>query len=93
MEALTLVHLGPRLVPVAVRHARLGLSWTVLRVLEDFTTPRYHDAVGTPAETRRFRVRASGPLPGNPAQDGEFVLLVRRYGDRPRWWISPEAGS
>jgi hypothetical protein len=82
-----------RLVPVAIRHARLGMSWTVLGVLEDFTTPRYHDAVGTPAETRRFRLRVNGPLPGRPSEDGEFVLLVRRYGDRPGWWISPEAGS
>jgi hypothetical protein len=34
-------------------------------VVEDWTTPRYHDAVGTAAETRRFRVRVSGPLPGH----------------------------
>jgi hypothetical protein len=51
-------------------------------VLEDWTTPRYYDAVGTPAETRRFRVRVSGPLPGNPSEKGEFVMTVRRYGDR-----------
>ena len=90
MEALAVVDLGPRLVPVAIRHARLGLPWTVLAVLEDWTTPRYHDAVGTPAETKRFQVRVSGPLPGRPSQTGEFVMMVRRYGDRPGWWISPE---
>ena len=22
-------------------------------------------------------------------EDGEFVMVVRRYGDRPGWWISP----
>jgi hypothetical protein len=93
MDVPALVDLGPRLVPVAVRHARLGLSWTVLQVLEDFTTPQYPDAAGTPAEARRFRLRVSGPLPGSPAHDGEFVLLVRRYGNRPGWWISPDAGS
>jgi hypothetical protein len=70
VEALALVDLGPRLVPVAVRHARLGLSWTVLRVLEDFTTPRYRDAAGTPAETRRFRLRVSGWRPKPAAMPG-----------------------
>jgi hypothetical protein len=34
-----LVDLGPRLVPV-IRHARLGLTWRVTRVFEDWTTPR-----------------------------------------------------
>jgi|SRR5215468_9433183 len=90
MEVSALVDLGPRLVPVTIRHARLGLAWRVTRVLEDWTTPRYYDAVGTMAETRRFRVRVSGPLPGNPSEEGEFVMTVRRYGDRPGWWISPE---
>jgi hypothetical protein len=51
------VDLGPHLVPIAIRHARLGLSWTVTAVLENWTTRRYHDAVGTPSQTRRFQVR------------------------------------
>ena len=89
MEAAALVDLGPHLVPVAIQHARLGLTWRVPQVVEDCTTPRYHDAAGTPAETRRFRVRVSGPLPGTPSEEGEFVMTVRRYGDRPGWWISP----
>ena len=59
-------------------------------MLEDWTTLRHYDAVGTPAEMGRFRVRVSGPLPGNPSEKGEFVMTVRRYGDRPGWWISPE---
>ena len=82
--------LGPGLTPTAIRHAGLGLSWTVLAVTEKWTTPRYHDSVGTPTETRRFRVRVSGPLPGDPTAAGEFAMTVRRYGDRPGWWISPE---
>jgi hypothetical protein len=68
-------------------------GWTVLAVLKDWTTPRYHDAVGTPAETKRFRVRVRGPLPGNPSQDGEFVMAVRRYGDRAGWWIGPDGSA
>jgi hypothetical protein len=90
MEAPAIVDLGPRLLPAAIRHTRLGLSWTVLAVLEDWTTPHYYSAVGTSAETKRFRVRVSGPLPGNPVLTGEFVMLVKRYGDRPGWWASPE---
>lgn len=89
MESPAVVSLGLHLVPETIRHARLGLSWKVLTVLENWTTRRYHNSVGTSAETKRFRVRVSGPLPGNPSTDGEFVLIVRRYGDRPGWWISP----
>src|SRR5262249_19882333 len=82
--------LGSRLTPVAIRHAQLDLSWKVLQLLEDWTTPRYHDAVGMPAETKRFVVRVRGPLPGNPSCDGEFTMTIRRFGDRPGWWASPE---
>jgi hypothetical protein len=93
VEATAIVELGPYLRPRAIRHAGLGLSWTVLAVLEDWTTPRYHDAVGTPALTKRFRVRVTGPLPGRPSRDGEFTMIIRRYGDRPGWWASPEPAS
>jgi hypothetical protein len=58
------VDLGPRLVPVTIQHARV--TW----VLEDWTTPRYYEAVGTPAETRRFRVRVSGPLAASSRTGG-----------------------
>jgi hypothetical protein len=92
MEAPALVELGPRLTPTAIRHAaRLDLAWGILALLEDWTTPRYHDAVGTPAETRRFRVRVHGTLPGKPSASGEYIMIVRRYGDHPGWWIGPEA--
>jgi hypothetical protein len=90
MEAPAAVDLGSRLAPIAIRHARLDLSWQVLRVLEDWTTERYYEVVGTPEEMKRFRVRVSGPLPGQPAETGEFVMTVRRYGDRAGWWMRPE---
>jgi hypothetical protein len=67
------------------------LSWTVTAVLEDWTNAADHDALATPAETKRFRVRVSGPMPGDPSADAEFIMMVRRYGDRPGWWISPAA--
>lgn len=90
MEAPAIVELGPGASPVAVRHARLDLSWEVVQVLEDWTTTRYHNAVGTAAETKRFTVRVRGPMPGNPSAEGEFVMLIRRYGDRAAWWIAPQ---
>jgi hypothetical protein len=90
VEAPAIVHLGPHLTPEAVRHAEPGLSWTVLAVLEDWTTPRYSDDAGTPMETRRYKARVTGPLPGRPAGPGEFTMIIRRYGDRPGWWICPE---
>ena len=92
-EAPAVVELGSRLVPVAIRHARLDLSWSVLAVMEDWTTPRYHAVHGTPEETRRFRVRVRGPVPSRPSSDGEFEMVIRRYGDRPGWWISPEPAT
>ena len=90
MEASAIVDLGPRAVPVAIRHARLDLSWEVVQVLEDWTTRRYHDAVGTAAVTKRFTVRVRGPLPGRPSETGEFVMIIRRYGNRGSWWVAPE---
>lgn len=89
MEAPAVVDLDPRLMPVAIRHAALGLSWSVLAILEDWTTPAFYEDRGTPLETRRFRVRVTGPLPGRPSEAGEFEMIVRRYGDRPGWWINP----
>ena len=90
MEAPAIVDLGPRLTPVGIRHARLDLSWLVLQVLEDWTCRHYHDVIGTAAVTKQFTVRVRGPLPGNPSAEGEFVMLIRRYGDRAAWWIAPQ---
>ena len=76
--------------PDTIWHARLSLRWEVRRVLEDWTTPLYWEVLGTPGETRRFRVVVSGPLPGRPWESGEFVMVVRRTADRPGWWIAPD---
>ena len=47
----------------------------------------------TPAEDPAYR-----PTPGSALAEtksshrqwGEFVMIVRRYGDRDGWWITPE---
>lgn len=90
MEAPAVVDFGPRLMPAVIRHAELSLSWSVLAVLEDWTTPAFYEDRGTPLETRRFRVRVTGPLPGRPSEAGEFGMLLRRFGDREGCWICPE---
>ena len=90
MEARAVVDLSASLVPLTIRHADLDLSWSVLDVLEDWTTPSFHDDRGGPMETKRLKVRVTGPLPGRPSKTGEFSMIVRRYGDRPGWWICPD---
>lgn len=91
MEAPAIVDPSYRLTPLSIRHASLELPWSVLAVLEDWTAPRYSEVAGSPLETKRFLVRVRGPLPGKPSEDGEFLMILRRYGDRDGWWISPEA--
>jgi len=54
----------------------------VLRVLEDKTCRSYYDTVGTTAGRRSGPVHVLEPTPGGPAEIGEFVLVIRRLGDR-----------
>jgi len=70
--------LGPHLTPVSIRHPGLGLTWTVLAVLENWTTFAVPRLGRYAAETKRFRVRVSGPLPGDPSAVGEFVMVIPR---------------
>jgi len=89
-EAPAVVDLASHLTPLSIRHGRLDFEWSVLAVLEDWTDPRYSEVAGTPLESKRLRVRVRGPLPGMSSEEGEFVMIVRRYGDRDGWWIAPE---
>lgn len=50
VEAPAVVDLGPHLTPVVIRHATLGLSWTVLQLLENWTTPTYRVVIGKPGD-------------------------------------------
>src|SRR5215470_15828264 len=34
------------------------------------------------------QLRVCGPLPGRPAESGEFTMEVSLYGDPPGWWIT-----
>jgi hypothetical protein len=33
-------------------------------------------------------LKVSGPLPGRPAERGEFVMEVSAYGKPSGWWIT-----
>jgi hypothetical protein len=55
------------------------------------------DPSGWPGETyqkpvvqKRYRLRVFGPLPEQPEQLGEFVMIATSYGNRDHWWIKPE---
>jgi hypothetical protein len=43
-----------------------------------------------PVVEKWYRLRVFGPLPGQPDQLGEFVMIANAYGNRDRWWIRPE---
>jgi hypothetical protein len=76
--------------PVMVRHARLGLTWRVVEVLEAWTHPHYLSVTfPEPAERRRYRLKVQGPLPWQPGEQGQFAVLVRLWRDRRGWWMMP----
>ena len=78
-----------------IHGTRSELSWLVWEVLEKWAMPYpQRPARDSHAEVDRFRVRVGGPLPGRPAEYGNFVMIVRRYADDPpgAWWISPGPG-
>lgn len=90
MEAPAIVDLSAQLIPLSIRHAELDLRWAVIEVVEVWTTPAFGEDLGGPLELKRYRLRATGPLPGRPSAVGEFEMVVRRLGDRQGWWARAE---
>ena len=91
MEAPAIVDLIGQLVPLTIRHAELDLVWSVLELLEVWTTPDFEEDLRSSMELKRYRVRVTGPLSGHPSETGEFTMIVRRLGDSPSWWAGPGA--
>lgn len=88
-EASALVDLTRDGTPDFIRHADHDLRWMVWETLDTWCDPDpARSAAGTEAE--RHRVRAYGPLPWRPSENGDLVLAVRRYSGEEGWWISPE---
>ena len=44
--------------------------------------------LGKPDLIKWWLLKVSGPLPGRPAELGEFIMEVSLHGDRPGWWIT-----
>jgi hypothetical protein len=93
-EVAAVVRLGPRLTPASISHAgRPELSWIVWYTLDSWriSPAGWFRARGTPAVLERHRVLVAGPVPGEPGEFADYVLVVSRYGDQPcRWWMRPE---
>ena len=88
-EARAVVDLTRAGQPDFIHHAQADLRWMVWETLDSW---RDSDPAGSGpgTEAERHRVRAYGPLPWRPSENGDLVLIVRRYTGQDGWWISPE---
>jgi hypothetical protein len=67
-----------------------GLVWRVCAVLCGWQHPAPAPVQATmPGMVRCWRMRVRGPLPGDPAHVGEFVMTARTHGNRPGWVFRP----
>jgi hypothetical protein len=81
METPAIVDLSASLVPLTIRHAELELSWSVIDVVTEWTTPDFEQDDGSAMELKRYNLRVTGPLPGRPSEAGECgPSLPRRDG-------------
>ena len=60
-------------------------------ILRDATPPDARRLEMTMQWTaQRYLVQDEHASPWRPAQTSKFVMVIRRYGNRSGWWISPE---
>jgi hypothetical protein len=60
----------------------------VTEILDSWQHPRRPEETLDVADlTKWWLLKVSGPLPGRPAERGEFVMEVSTYGHPPGWWI------
>jgi hypothetical protein len=57
VEAPAIVDLSAQLAPLTIRHAELGLVWSVLELLEVWTTPDLEEDLRSSMELKRYRPR------------------------------------
>ena len=82
---------GRGLEPRRVEHLQFGSTWDVTEILDRRAHPgRAEDTAGKAALIRWWLLKVSGPLPGRPAELGEFTMEVSAYGAPPGWWIRAE---
>jgi hypothetical protein len=83
---------GRGLEPRRVEHLQLGITWDVTEILDRWEHPGSPEQTpGKPGLVKWWLLKVSGPLPGRPAELGEFVMEVSFYGHPPGWWITVEA--
>ena len=74
-----------------VEHLQFGITWDVTAILDRWAHPgRAEDTAGKPDLINWWLLKVSGPLPGRPAELGEFVMEVSAYGAPAGWWIRVE---
>jgi hypothetical protein len=79
---------GGGLEPRRVEHLQFGITWDVTGILDRWAHPgRAEETLGKATLIKWWLLKVSGPLPGRPAETGEFVMEVSAYGDPPGWWI------
>ena len=65
---------------------QFGITWDVTAILERWAHPgRAEDTPGKATLIRWWLLKVCGPLPGRPAELGEFVMEVSAYGVPPGW--------
>jgi hypothetical protein len=79
---------GPRdqrsLEPKRVEHLQFGITWDVTEILDHWEHPKHaKDTLGKAILIKWWLLRVSGPLPGRPAERGEFVMEVSFRSDPP----------
>jgi hypothetical protein len=82
---------GRDLEPTRVEHLQFGITWDVTAILDRWAHPgRAEDTLGKPVLIKWWQLKVCGPLPGRPAEHGEFTMEVSFHGDPPGWWITVE---
>jgi hypothetical protein len=80
---------GSGLEPVQVEHLQFGITWDVTGILDRWAHPgRAEETLGKATLIKWWLLKVSGPLPGRPAELGEFIMEVSAYGAPPGWWIT-----
>ena len=82
---------GRDLEPRRVEHFQFGITWDVTAILDSWARfGRAEDTLGKAILIGWWLLRVCGPLPGRPAERGEFTMEVSVHGHPSGWWITVE---
>lgn len=87
---LGVLRMGEGFKPSRVVHGPAGHVWVVEKVLGHWRHPATApERFLLPEPMVRWVMQVWGPLPDDPARNGEFVMTATGYGDHSWWWLSP----